>query len=161
MVPVRVHLDTPSSWGPRGTAERPAAGAKALLAEAREASAKALAELRALVRGIHPPVLADRGLADAVRALALDSGLNVDVVAGLSGRPQAPVESAAYFAVSELLANVFKHACARRTWIDLRYEAGVLRVDVADDGQGGADPSRGPACTASSAGSRPSTGYWP
>jgi signal transduction histidine kinase len=119
------------------------AAARALLAEAREASARALAELRALVRGIHPPVLADRGLADAVRALALDSGLNVDVTAGLPGRPQAPVESAAYFAVSELLANVSKHANARQTWIDLRYERGMLRVDVTDDGHGGADPGRG------------------
>jgi signal transduction histidine kinase len=117
--------------------------ARALLAEAREASAKALAELRALVRGIHPPVLADRGLADAVRALALDSGLNVDVVAALAGRPQAPVESAAYFAVSELLANVSKHAHARQTWIDMRHERGMLRVDVTDDGHGGADPSQG------------------
>ena len=119
------------------------AAARALLAEAREASAKALAELRALVRGVHPPVLADRGLADAVRALALDTGLNVDVVAGLPGRPQAPVESAAYFAVSELLANVSKHANARQTWIDLRHERGMLRVDVTDDGHGGADPGRG------------------
>jgi signal transduction histidine kinase len=119
------------------------AAARALLAEAREASARALAELRALVRGVHPPVLADRGLADAVRALALDTGLNVDVVAGLPGRPQAPVESAAYFAVSELLANVSKHANARQTWIDLRHERGMLRVDVTDDGHGGADPGRG------------------
>jgi signal transduction histidine kinase len=117
--------------------------ARALLAEAREASAKALAELRSLVRGIHPPVLADRGLADAVRALALDSGLNVDVVAALPGRPQAPVESAAYFAVSELLANVSKHAHARQTWIDMRHERGMLRLDVTDDGHGGADPSQG------------------
>ena len=88
-------------------------------------------------------MLADRGLADAVRALALDTGLNVDVVAGLPGRPQAPVESAAYFAVSELLANVSKHANARQTWVDLRHERGMLRVDVTDDGHGGADPAQG------------------
>ena len=117
--------------------------ARALLAEARESSARALAELRALVRGIHPPVLADRGLADAVRALALDSGLNVQVEGALPGRPQAPVESAAYFAVSELLANVSKHASARQTWIDMRHERGLLRVDVIDDGHGGADPAQG------------------
>jgi signal transduction histidine kinase len=119
------------------------AAARALLLEARDASAKALAELRALVRGIHPPVLADRGLADAVRALGLDSGLKVDVVTGLTGRPEAPVESATYFAVSELLANVSKHAGARQVWVDMRYERGQLRVDVADDGHGGADPARG------------------
>jgi signal transduction histidine kinase len=117
--------------------------ARALLAEARTASAQALAELRNLVRGIHPPVLADRGLADAVRALALDSGLRVEVAADLAGRPQAPVESAAYFAVCELLANVSKHASTRQAWIDLHYERGMLRVDVTDNGTGGADPAGG------------------
>jgi signal transduction histidine kinase len=53
------------------------------------------------------------------------------------------VESAAYFAVSELLANVSKHAGARRVWIEMHYERGMLRVDVTDDGCGGADPARG------------------
>jgi signal transduction histidine kinase len=117
--------------------------ARALLTEARASSALALAELRALVRGIHPPVLADRGLADAIRALALDSGLRVEVAADLPGRPPPPVESAAYFAVCELLANVSKHAGTRQAWIDLRHERGMLRVDVADDGSGGADPAGG------------------
>jgi len=117
--------------------------ARALLAEARTSSAQALAELRNLVRGIHPPVLADRGLVAALRALALDSPLNVHITGELPGRPEAPVESAAYFAVSELLANVSKHACAGRAWIDLRYERGALRADVGDDGNGGADPARG------------------
>src|SRR5262249_1239940 len=55
----------------------------------------------------------------------------------------APVESAAYFAVSELLANVSKHAGARQAWIDLRYQRGMLRIDVGDDGRGGADPGDG------------------
>ena len=86
------------------------AAARALLLEARDTSAKALAELRDLVRGIHPPVLADRGLGDAVRALALDSPLRARLASDLPGRLPAPVESAAYFAVSELLANVSKHA---------------------------------------------------
>jgi len=117
--------------------------ARALLFEARDASVKALVELRALVRGIHPPVLADRGLADAIRALALDSPLRSHVVGGLGGRLPAPVESAAYFAVSELLANVSKHAGARETWIDVRYTDGMLRLGVTDNGQGGADPGRG------------------
>ncbi len=117
--------------------------ARALLAEARESSATALAELRDLVRGIHPPVLADRGLADAVHALALNLPLRVHVTSELTGRPPTPVESAAYFAVSELLANVSKHAHADQAWIDLRYAGGMLRVDVADDGTGGADPGLG------------------
>jgi signal transduction histidine kinase len=117
--------------------------ARALLLEARDASVKALSELRDLVRGIHPPVLADRGIAEAVRALAMDSPMRVQVTNELPGRPPAPVESAAYFAVSELLANVSKHAGARQAWIDMRYERGMLRIDVGDDGQGGADPGRG------------------
>jgi len=119
------------------------AAARALLIEARDASARALAELRDLVRGIHPPVLADRGLADAVRALALDSPLRARVTGSLDGRPPAPVESAAYFAVSELLANVAKHAGANGAEVDLRHSSGSLRISVSDDGDGGADPSRG------------------
>jgi signal transduction histidine kinase len=117
--------------------------ARALLYEARDASVKALAELRSLVRGIHPPVLADRGLADAIQALALDSPMRIHLASDLYGRPPAPVESAAYFAVSELLANVSKHAEARETWIDIRYTDGMLRIGVTDNGHGGADPVRG------------------
>ncbi|WP_245627587.1 sensor histidine kinase [Actinomadura oligospora] len=112
--------------------------ARILLAETRESSAKALRELRDLVRGIHPPVLADRGVGDAVKALALDHPLPVEVAVDLPGRPDAPVESAAYFAVSEILTNVAKHSGARRVWVDVRHEAGMLRISVTDDGQGGA-----------------------
>jgi len=117
--------------------------ARALLYEARDASIKALAELRNLVRGIHPPILADRGLADAIRALAMDSPMRIHLASDLRGRASAPIESAAYFAVSELLANVSKHAEARETWIDLRYTDGMLRIGVTDNGHGGADPARG------------------
>jgi signal transduction histidine kinase len=117
--------------------------ARALLYEARDASVKALAELRDLVRGIHPPVLADRGLAAAVQAQALDSTARINLASDLEGRPPAPVESAAYFAVSELLANVSKHADARQTWIDIRHTDGMLRIGVTDNGHGGADPARG------------------
>jgi signal transduction histidine kinase len=88
-------------------------------------------------------VLADRGLADAIRALALDSPLRARVTGSLPGRPPAPVESAAYFAVSELLANVAKHSGARAAEVDLRHSEGSLRISVCDDGAGGADPSRG------------------
>ena len=117
--------------------------ARALLYEARDSSVKALAELRALVRGIHPPVLADRGLTDAVQALTLDTPLRIHLASDLYGRPPAPVESAAYFAVSELLANVSKHAQARETWVDIRHTDGMLRIGVTDSGHGGADPARG------------------
>jgi len=119
------------------------AAARALLIEARDASAKALAELRDLVRGIHPPVLADRGLADAIRALALDCPLRVRVTGSLPGRPPAPVESAAYFAVCELLANVAKHSGAHAAEVDVRHSDGALRISVFDDGCGGASPARG------------------
>ncbi|GAA3094261.1 hypothetical protein GCM10010530_19280 [Kribbella aluminosa] len=117
--------------------------ARALLAEARDSSVKALAELRDLVRGIHPPMLADRGLVNAVHGLALDLPLRVHFAGELPGRPPAPVESAAYFAVSELLANVSKHARAGAVWIDIGHTAGTLRIGVTDDGRGGADPAQG------------------
>ncbi|HEX4292484.1 MAG TPA: histidine kinase [Trebonia sp.] len=119
------------------------AAARSLLIEARDASAKALAELRDLVRGVHPPVLADRGLAEAVRALALDSPARARVTGSLERRAPAPVESAAYFAVSELLANVAKHAGAQSAEVDLRHSLGALRISVRDDGAGGADAARG------------------
>jgi signal transduction histidine kinase len=111
--------------------------------EARDSSAKALSELRDLVRGIHPPVLADRGLVDAVRAAALDSPLDVQVSAEVPGRLDAPLESAAYFAISEALTNVAKHAHASHVWIDLRVAAGLLKITVSDDGIGGADAAGG------------------
>jgi signal transduction histidine kinase len=117
--------------------------ARELLLDARGNSAQALAELRGLVRGIHPPVLADRGLTDAVRALALEAPLPVSVHSDLTGRLPAPVESAAYFTVSELLANVAKHARATSASVRIRIGERLLTVTVADDGYGGADPSVG------------------
>jgi signal transduction histidine kinase len=116
---------------------------RTILIDTRKASASALTELRDLVRGIHPPVLADRGLADAVRSLGMDSPLDVDVNADLPGRPEAPVESALYFAISEALTNAAKHGGARRVTVDLWHSDGRLRAQVTDDGHGGADPSRG------------------
>ncbi|WP_225830956.1 sensor histidine kinase [Streptomyces sp. NK08204] len=125
-----------------GTAEmlldKDPAQAKKLLAQARQNSAEALEELRDLVRGIHPPVLAERGLGDAVRALALRLPLPVEVSVELPGRADAPVESAAYFAVSEVLTNAVKHSGADRVWVDLHHADGMLRIGVTDDGRGGA-----------------------
>ncbi|MFH9659837.1 sensor histidine kinase [Streptomyces sp. NPDC017248] len=118
--------------------ERNPAEAKKLLAQARRNSAEALAELRDLVRGIHPPVLAERGLGDAVRALALRLPLPAEVAVDLPGRPDAPVESAAYFAVNEVLTNAVKHSGAGRIGIDVRHAGGRLRITVTDDGRGGA-----------------------
>src|SRR6516165_11252934 len=115
----------------------------ALVAEAREASSKALTELRNLVRGIYPPVLADRGLGEAVRALALDTPLRTETDIVLPGRLDAPVESACYFAVAEALTNAVKHSGARRAQVRIRHGRGILRLEVTDDGCGGADPARG------------------
>jgi signal transduction histidine kinase len=115
----------------------------ALVAEAREASSQALTELRDLVRGIYPPVLADRGLGDAVRALALDTPIRTDVDIDLPGRLEFPVESACYFAIAETLANAVKHSGARLVQIRIRYAADLLRIEVTDNGTGGADPARG------------------
>jgi signal transduction histidine kinase len=124
--------------------------ARAILTAARESSAAALAELRALVRGINPPVLAERGLVDAVRALALDAPVPVVVAAALPSRPERPVESAVYFAVSELLVNVAKHAHATQAGIDLGYDGKTLTATVTDNGAGGATRS---AASGSEAGS--------
>ncbi|MFF0294377.1 sensor histidine kinase [Kitasatospora sp. NPDC004615] len=119
------------------------AAARRLLGEVRASSERALQELRDLVHGILPPVLADRGLPDAVRSLALDAFLDVEVDADLPGRLPAAVEGAAYFAVAELLANAGKHSGGRTVRIRLRCADGLLRATVTDDGRGGADPARG------------------
>lgn len=117
--------------------------ALALVAEARETSARALTELRELVRGVHPPVLADRGLGDAIKALALDSPLQIELQVDLSGRLPAPIETACYFAVAELLTNAAKHSGARSARLSAEHEAGVLRICLTDYGMGGADPTGG------------------
>ena len=121
--------------------------ARKLVSDARETTDAALGELRSVVRGIHPPVLADRGLSGAVQALALDMAVPVRVEADLTGRPPAPVESAVYFAVAECLANVGKHAQAENAWIRLGHTDGMLRVEVGDDGHGGANPNGGTGMT--------------
>ncbi|MFF7755535.1 sensor histidine kinase [Streptomyces sp. NPDC007971] len=118
--------------------ERDPARARKLLAQARQNSAEALEELRGLVRGIHPPVLAERGLGDAVRALALRLPLPNEVSVELPGRADAPVESAAYFAVSEVLTNAVKHSGAERVRVDVHHTDGMLRITVTDNGKGGA-----------------------
>jgi signal transduction histidine kinase len=130
-----------------GLAERlvrqdPSAALK-LLAEARASSATALADLRHLVRGIHPPVLAERGLEGAVRALAMSLPVRTDVTSHLPGRLDTPLESAVYFAVAEALANMGRHSKARSAWVTIRHLDGLLAVEVGDNGVGGADAMRG------------------
>lgn len=116
--------------------------ARRLIGEARATTAAALGDLRDLVRGIHPPVLADRGLDGAVRAVALDMAVPVDVAIAVPRLP-APVESAVYFVVAECLANVAKHADATHVRLSLDHDGRVLAGAVSDDGRGGADPRRG------------------
>jgi signal transduction histidine kinase len=123
--------------------DRNPAQAHKLLAEARESSGAALIELRHLVRGIHPPVLAERGLGGAIRALALSLPIPITVDIDLPGRPDTPVESAAYFAVAEALTNMVRHSHARAGSVSLRHANGLLTMIVTDDGAGGADPATG------------------
>jgi signal transduction histidine kinase len=123
--------------------ERDPAAARKLLAEARESSSTALVELRHLVRGIHPPVLAERGLDGAVRALALHLPLEINVDSDVTDRLPTPVESAAYFAVAEALANLTRHSGARFGFVVIRRDGDRLHLQVGDDGRGGADPQRG------------------
>lgn len=120
------------------------AEARRLLAEAHSAAGDALGDLRALVRGILPPVLADRGLAGAVQALVLKSPVPVEIRTELpSERLPAPIESAAYFAIAEALTNVNKHSGAHFAWVVMIEVNGVLSLVVGDDGQGGADLDQG------------------
>jgi signal transduction histidine kinase len=117
--------------------------ALALVAEARETSSRALDDLRDLVRGIYPPVLADRGLADAIRALALDAPMAVDTDISLRGEPPMPVAAAVYFAVAEALTNAVRHANAETVQVSVAHADGMLRATVTDDGHGGANIAAG------------------
>ncbi|MFE6049333.1 sensor histidine kinase [Kitasatospora sp. NPDC056446] len=112
--------------------------ARTLMRDARAAATASLTELRDLVQGINPPVLSDRGLVDAVRALALDSPLETAVSADLRLSLDPPIESAMYFAVAELLTNAVKHARATRARISVTQDDTGLVIDVEDDGRGGA-----------------------
>nr|WP_237728210.1 histidine kinase [Cellulomonas sp. APG4] len=119
------------------------AAARGLVREARSAAHDAIADLRALVRGIHPPLLADRGVGDALEALALASPVPVELDVRLGRRLPAPVESAAYFTAAELLTNAVKHAGAARIVASLHDTGDALVLRVHDDGRGGADPALG------------------
>ncbi|HEU4448863.1 MAG TPA: PAS domain-containing protein [Gaiellaceae bacterium] len=117
-------------------------GADRLLAQAAEELAAALEELRELARGIHPAVLADRGLYAALEVLAARAPLPVDLEL-VDERLPEPVEAAAYYVVSEALANVVKYADASSVAVSIARMNGRAVVEIADDGVGGADPSLG------------------
>jgi signal transduction histidine kinase len=122
--------------------------AKQLVAEARAAARTALTELRDLVRGIHPPVLADRGLVGALQALALQAPVPAEVSVAEIGRLAPPLESALYFVAAEAMVNVVKHSDASRLEISLERSGDggtgdMVTLRVTDDGRGGADPRGG------------------
>jgi signal transduction histidine kinase len=119
------------------------AQARELLDKAHAAAKEAIVEMRQVARGIHPPVLTDRGLDAALSALAARSPVPVSVRVQLPRRPSPTIEAIAYFCVSEALTNVAKHSGARTASVTVTQTDGIVHVEVADDGRGGADPASG------------------
>ncbi|MFI7438828.1 sensor histidine kinase [Nonomuraea indica] len=118
-----------------------------LVGLAHDEAKQALAELRELIRGVHPQVLTDRGLPAAVRDVAGRSPVPVDVDLPLAARLPTGVEVTAYYVVSEALANVAKHSRATRATVSGRVRGGALLLEIHDDGRGGADPAGGTGLT--------------
>ena len=119
-------------------------GEAARLVERAHAQAtRTIAELRDLIHAIHPPILAERGLGAAVRALADRAALPVRAAVGVERRLPEGVETAAYFVVSETLANAVKHSGAAAVEVTVSGGGETLVVEVRDDGRGGADAARG------------------
>jgi signal transduction histidine kinase len=115
------------------------ARATELVDDAHRGVIEAIADLRVLARGIHPPVL-DNGLADALATLAARSALPVELVTDIPERPSAAIETIAYFSAAELLTNAAKHSGARHVTLEAIHVPGLLRIRVSDDGNGGARP---------------------
>ena len=125
-------------------AERPdATQAHQVIAEAHEEAKAALAELRHLVRGLHPAVLEDRGLDAALSGVAARLPIPVRLTVDVPGRPPPTIEAVAYFVVSEGLTNIAKHAQASQAEVFVQRANDRLHIIVSDDGLGGADPARG------------------
>jgi signal transduction histidine kinase len=118
------------------------AGARRLVDDAHRGTKEAIAELRDLVRGIHPPVL-DTGLEGALSTLAARSSVPTRLDVSLADRPSPAIEAIAYFCAAELLANVAQHAGASRAVVSCVQEGGRLRLAVSDDGVGGACATAG------------------
>jgi signal transduction histidine kinase len=119
----------------------------ALVVQAGEQARTALAEIRDLIRGIHPQVLTDLGLPAAVAELAEGCGLPLRISLDLPDRLPSTVESTAYFVVAEALTNSAKHAEATGIWVTGAVAEGTLTIEVRDDGVGGADPAAGTGLT--------------
>ncbi|MGW1994892.1 sensor histidine kinase [Embleya sp. NPDC001921] len=114
---------------------------------AHDGTEAALAELRDVIRTIYPPILADRGLAGALTAVAARSGMPTDIEMGELGRVPAAVEAVAYFAVVEALTNAAKHSRASAVAVGVVRNGDNLRIDITDDGIGGAHEARGTGIT--------------
>ncbi|WP_081912885.1 sensor histidine kinase [Glycomyces sp. NRRL B-16210] len=127
----------------RREVERAPERADEILERAQTTVEGALAELRAVVRSILPPVLEDRGLAGALSALASDCAVPCTVEVDVEGRCPASVEATAYFVVAESLTNVAKHSRASSASVEVRRRGNTLGVVVTDDGRGGADAATG------------------
>jgi signal transduction histidine kinase len=125
-----------------GASGEDVARARLLVDTAHQGAKEAIAELRDLARGIHPPVL-DSGLPEALSTLAARSAIPVALTTSIPQRPTPAIEAIAYFCAAELLANAAKHSAAAEVTIDAAEAGGVLRLRVMDDGMGGADPARG------------------
>jgi signal transduction histidine kinase len=113
------------------------ARATQLVDDAHRGVIEAIADLRVLARGIHPPVL-DNGLADALASLAARSAIPVELVTDIAERPSAAIETIAYFSAAELLTNAARHSGARHVTLEAVHVPGLLRLRVSDDGNGGA-----------------------
>jgi len=123
-------------------AEDPA-GARALLDEAHQEAKRAIVELRDLARGIHPAVLADRGLDPALSSLVTRARVPVELTVDVPQRPSASTESIAYFVVAEALTNITKHARATAASVSVVRRGPSLVLEITDDGIGGADVTKG------------------
>ncbi len=119
----------------------------AALGDAAQELKEALSELRELAQGLHPAILTRSGLAAAVRAAARRASVPAELTEVPEGRLPPDVEAAAYYVVSEALANAGKHASATQARVSIRRSGGMLRVQVADDGVGGADAAAGSGLT--------------
>src|SRR5580704_2583716 len=114
-----------------------------VIAEAHEDAKAALAELRNLIRGLHPAVLEDRGLDAALSGVAARMAIPVRLTVDMPRRPSPVIEAVAYFVVSESLTNITKHAQASQAEVVVQRAGDRLHIIVSDDGAGGADPARG------------------
>ena len=111
--------------------------AQQMLSQAQNSSVTALQELRGLVRGIRPPLLADRGLNEAVRSLCTSTSVPTTFTSTLTGRLPEPLETALYFAAAELVTNAVKHANAQKITVGITQGESLIMLEVQDDGTGG------------------------